>query len=74
MLTGDKLETAENIAKSCRLIQDDMTILRCNENSVDTSRANLLNNLEIIELCKENKKQTSMIIEGESLSKRYQNF
>jgi magnesium-transporting ATPase (P-type) len=24
MLTGDKMETAENIAKSCRLYQDDM--------------------------------------------------
>ena len=28
MLTGDKLETAENIAKSCKLIQDQMQIMR----------------------------------------------
>lgn len=28
MLTGDKLETAENIAKSCKLIQGDMNVLR----------------------------------------------
>ena len=28
MLTGDKMETAENIAKSCRLIQPDFHILR----------------------------------------------
>lgn len=28
MLTGDKMETAENIAKSCKLIQDDFTIFR----------------------------------------------
>lgn len=28
MLTGDKLETAENIAKSCRLIQDNMVIMK----------------------------------------------
>lgn len=28
MLTGDKLETAENIAKSCKLIQDQMVIMR----------------------------------------------
>jgi magnesium-transporting ATPase (P-type) len=27
MLTGDKLETAENIAKSCRLIQEDMGLI-----------------------------------------------
>ena len=26
MLTGDKLETAENIGHSCKLIQSDMTI------------------------------------------------
>lgn len=28
MLTGDKMETAENIAKSCRLIQQEFNILR----------------------------------------------
>jgi phospholipid-transporting ATPase len=34
MLTGDKLETAENIAWSCRLIEKDMTILRMAEANV----------------------------------------
>lgn len=28
MLTGDKLETAENIAKSCRLIQEQMKVMK----------------------------------------------
>ena len=28
MLTGDKLETAENIGKSCGLIKGDMTVMR----------------------------------------------
>jgi magnesium-transporting ATPase (P-type) len=28
MLTGDKMETAENIAKSCKLIQPGFEILR----------------------------------------------
>ena len=28
MLTGDKMETAENIAKSCKLIQDDFELFR----------------------------------------------
>lgn len=28
MLTGDKMETAENIAKSCNLIQSNFSILR----------------------------------------------
>jgi magnesium-transporting ATPase (P-type) len=27
MLTGDKLETAESIAKSCKLITDDMKLI-----------------------------------------------
>lgn len=31
MLTGDKLETAENIAKSCKLLQDDFTIMRLSD-------------------------------------------
>ena len=30
MLTGDKMETAENIAKSCNLIQPHFEILRYN--------------------------------------------
>ena len=28
MLTGDKLETAENIGTSCKLIQNDMVVWR----------------------------------------------
>lgn len=28
MLTGDKMETAENIAKSCNLIQPNFAVLR----------------------------------------------
>lgn len=28
MLTGDKLETAENIGHSCKLIQNDMVVWR----------------------------------------------
>lgn len=31
MLTGDKMETAENIARSCKLIQGDMTVMRLSE-------------------------------------------
>jgi len=29
MLTGDKFETAENIAYSCRLFNNDMDIVKC---------------------------------------------
>jgi magnesium-transporting ATPase (P-type) len=30
MLTGDKMETAENIAKSCRLIQPEFELVKFN--------------------------------------------
>ncbi len=32
MLTGDKLETAENIGKSCKLIQKTFLVSRCSTN------------------------------------------
>ena len=41
MLTGDKLETAENIAKSCRLIQGDFTVMRLSEPSEEACFAKL---------------------------------
>lgn len=41
MLTGDKLETAENIAKSCRLIQGDMHIMRMSEKSAESARTKM---------------------------------
>ena len=31
MLTGDKLETAENIGKSCKLLSEGVEILRCSD-------------------------------------------
>jgi phospholipid-transporting ATPase len=34
MLTGDKLETAENIGKTCTLIDDNMLVERCSESKV----------------------------------------
>ena len=33
MLTGDKMETAENIAKSCRLIMSEMAVFHVNKKS-----------------------------------------
>ncbi len=35
MLTGDKLETAENIAKSCKLIQEGYTLMRVAADDID---------------------------------------
>ena len=35
MLTGDKMETAENIAKSCRLFKEEWKIIKIGEGSQD---------------------------------------
>lgn len=42
MLTGDKMETAENIAKSCNLFQSSFQILRLNA----PNKTNIINELE----------------------------
>jgi phospholipid-transporting ATPase len=51
MLTGDKLETAENIAKSCRLIQGDMAVMRIAETTLDGMVRKLSDNKETFDLC-----------------------
>ena len=67
MLTGDKLETAENIARSCKLIQQDMTIMTFSDKTVDGTQKKMEENLEISELCKRQKKKKSLLIEGETI-------
>jgi magnesium-transporting ATPase (P-type) len=37
MLTGDKMETAENIAKSCNLIQPHFRVLKYNWDKTDAN-------------------------------------
>jgi phospholipid-transporting ATPase len=78
MLTGDKLETAENIAISCRLISGDMTVLRLAGVSDELKlRDKILEVRDTYELClKENRKRViayycefkSLIVEGDVLS------
>ena len=41
MLTGDKFETAENVAKSCKLIQPDFKVMKCNESDLRKIAINL---------------------------------
>ena len=41
MLTGDKLETAENIARSCKLIQGDMSVFRMSEKTDEAASSKL---------------------------------
>ena len=66
MLTGDKLETAENIAMSCKLIQKDFVklYLKSKDNideQYDKLKAIIRDNINI--------KKITMIIEGEAITK-----
>ncbi len=77
MLTGDKLETAENIAKSCNLITDDMNvyIVKLTAISPLEKLEELKAKIEQIsfEASKENiqKNPKAFLIEGETLSDLY---
>lgn len=46
MLTGDKLETAENIGKSCGLVKGDMTVMRLQELNKEVLKQNIKDLLE----------------------------
>ncbi|CAD8048326.1 unnamed protein product [Paramecium sonneborni] len=67
MLTGDKLETAENIAKSCRLIQSDFMIMKYSETDLNKLRVQLSENKITYQGCIKEKKKKSILVEGESL-------
>jgi len=69
MLTGDKLETAENIAKSCNLIQPDFQILRCSERTKEEVQDVLIKNRKFYDYFAENGIKKAMVIEGDSLGK-----
>ncbi|KAL4486127.1 hypothetical protein ABPG72_012180 [Tetrahymena utriculariae] len=69
MLTGDKLETAENIAKSCKLIQNDMKIIQISEKDDQSLRNNLLGTaMEKFNQLKSDKAKKSLLVEGDSLT------
>jgi magnesium-transporting ATPase (P-type) len=68
MLTGDKMETAEEIAKSCNLIQPSYRILRFSGSSV----LNNLDDWEHIKLQYPNDNFT-LIIGGDQLSEIFAN-
>ena len=67
MLTGDKLETAENIAKSCNLIQSHFQVLRCSEKSKQAVQDVLVKSRKYYDYFVENGIKKAMIVEGESL-------
>jgi len=68
MLTGDKMETAENIAMSCNLIQSDFKVVRYQPKST-----NYVEELKRVALLADNYRKTSVkkafILEGEHLGK-----
>jgi len=69
MLTGDKLETAENIAKSCNLIQDGFQVLRCSETTKKEIQDVLVKNRKHYDYFVQQNIKKAMVVEGEALSK-----
>ena len=70
MLTGDKLETAENIGYSCRLIQSHFKTMFIKAD--DGLRERYSDCLRMIEECKEKGQPKTLLIEGNALSKKTQ--
>ena len=68
MLTGDKLETAENIAYSCKLFTGNMDIMRLAEFNDQQVFEKMKLNFEICEECMKNGRKMAFIFEGESLA------
>ena len=66
MLTGDKLETAENIGKTCSLIDDNMHVEKCSETTPEQCCKRLNDSYNAFLSQRENK-QLALIIEGCSL-------
>ncbi len=62
MLTGDKLETAENIAKSCRLIQGDYTVMRLSEKEEKALYHKLVDTKSTYDLCIKEKRKKVVIV------------
>lgn len=67
MLTGDKLETAENIGYSCKLIQQDFEKLYISEN--DDLEEKYKEHSANVKRLKEQNKRICLLIEGKAISK-----
>jgi Cation transport ATPase len=74
MLTGDKLETAENIAKSCNLIQPDFQVMHCSDKTKDTVRDTLVYQRKCYDFYCEKGIKKALLIEGESLGSGFRIF
>ncbi len=70
MLTGDKMETAENIGRSCNLIQDHFAVMKLNYNKEQGIPALTEKMQELVEITQNYvsiKKHKAFIIEGDNL-------
>lgn len=68
MLTGDKMETAENIAKSCNLIQSSFEILRYECKSENEMLPNLRKLVKRSDELTVNNIPKAFLIEGSDLT------
>jgi phospholipid-transporting ATPase len=69
MLTGDKLETAENIGQSCQLLTPDMNVIACAESDPRSAIDIIQENLSRIKSSSNSKaSKVGLIIEGAQLT------
>ena len=77
MLTGDKMETAENIGRSCNLVQDHFAVLRLNfrkEQGIPLLKEKLQELVEITQNYVKIKKHKAFILEGPNLGEILKSF
>lgn len=67
MLTGDKLETAENIGRSCNLIQDSFAVMKVNHKEKEGLEEKMAELVEMTKNYVKIKKPKAFLIEGEIL-------
>ena len=68
MLTGDKLETAENIGRSCNLIQPGFEVMHIAQKEKEQVELAIREAKGRFQQCLETGKPKALLIEGESLS------
>lgn len=72
MLTGDKLETAENIARSCNLIHRNFEVFRISEKTHEEIDKNLKSILASFPSLLQKNVSKAILVEGEALSNQLQ--
>jgi phospholipid-transporting ATPase len=66
MLTGDKLETASNIGKTCSLLDENMAVMECPSATLENALRNMIRVVDEFERRKHEKK-CALVIEGDVL-------